>query len=213
MGQYVRYADWRFVFKARLNTIGLNGNNRWDASKDPKCRHCGYEQESLPHVVSSCPRNRGLTTLRHNAAFDRIDKGIPRGNGISVRIDRKLPGSDSLERPNIVVLNDNTKTTTIRIFEGEEGKLEASRERKIEKYQDRKAELEALGYKTALDAIVVGSLGTWHSENDRVVRLLAIDSVYADKMRKPLAAFRTGPSLGHYSTQRTTERRNVWTHR
>ena len=56
-GQYVRYADWRFVFKARLNTIGLNGNNRWDASKDPKCRHCGYEQESLPHVVSSCPRS------------------------------------------------------------------------------------------------------------------------------------------------------------
>ena len=93
-----------------------------------------------------------MTTLRHNAALDRIDKGIPRGNGISVRIDRKLPGSDSLERPDIVVLNDNTKTATIVdftiSFEGEEGKLKASRERKIEKYQDRKAELEALGYKT-----------------------------------------------------------------
>ena len=31
-GQYIRYGDW-FVFKARLNTIGLNGNNRWDPSK------------------------------------------------------------------------------------------------------------------------------------------------------------------------------------
>ena len=34
----------------------------------------------------------------------------------------------------------------------------------------------------------MGSVGTWHSENDRVVRLLAIDSVYAEKMRKQIVA-------------------------
>ena len=34
----------------------------------------------------------------------------------------------------------------------------------------------------------MGSVETWHSENDRVVRLLAIDSVYAEKMRKQIVA-------------------------
>ena len=78
------------------------------------------------------------------SALDRIAKGIPRGDGISFRINRKFPWSDYLEGPDIVAIVDFTVS-----FEGEEGKFEASREKKIEKYRESQSELEALGYKTA----------------------------------------------------------------
>ena len=80
----------------------------------------------------------------------------------------KLSGSNSQERPDIMVINETTKIATIVdftvSFEGKEGKLEASREKKIAKYQERQAELEELGYKTTLNVIAVRSLVTWHSE-------------------------------------------------
>ncbi|CAI6356202.1 unnamed protein product [Macrosiphum euphorbiae] len=39
-GDFTRFADWRFVHRARLNLVPLNGSSSWRAG-DRRCRRCG----------------------------------------------------------------------------------------------------------------------------------------------------------------------------
>ena len=55
---------------------------------------------------------------------------------------------------------------------------------KIDKYRSLVDELKEKGYTVDLDAIVVGSLGSWDPANERVLRTFKIDRRYAKLMRK-----------------------------
>ncbi|KAG8180539.1 hypothetical protein JTE90_018159 [Oedothorax gibbosus] len=86
-GNYTKFADWRFIHKARLNLLRLNGNTPWDKSLS-QCRRCPASVESTLHVLSLCKPNMGRRTLRHNAIVDRIhnagtgslDSDVPHDN-------------------------------------------------------------------------------------------------------------------------------------
>jgi hypothetical protein len=52
-GDFMRFADWRFVHRARLNLVPLNGASSWRVG-DRRCRRCGYITESLAHVTNYC---------------------------------------------------------------------------------------------------------------------------------------------------------------
>ena len=56
--------------------------------------------------------------------------------------------------------------------------LQASRDCKKEKYSAIRAKLEERGYETLLDGFIVGTLGTWVSENDAVLKQLGIGRKY-----------------------------------
>ena len=63
------------------------------------------------------------------------------------------------------------------------GALQAARQ-KICKYRPLVGQLESKGYAVDLDAFIVGSLGGWHINNDRVINSLMISRRYAEHMRK-----------------------------
>ncbi|VVC45835.1 Hypothetical protein CINCED_3A024598 [Cinara cedri] len=65
-GDFTRFADWRFIHRARLNSVPLNGPSSWMAG-DRRCRRCGYITESLSHVVDHCMRCAALYLAWHNA--------------------------------------------------------------------------------------------------------------------------------------------------
>ena len=111
-----------------------------------RCRNLG------PHLswLSSRRQVRGDLDGLHDEA-----------QGIGVRIGRKLSGLDSVERSDIVVTNGTQTATIVDFtvsFEGEEDKLENSRSGKVANYRERQAGLEAMGYETALDAMVAWNL-------------------------------------------------------
>ncbi|KYN27896.1 hypothetical protein ALC57_02700, partial [Trachymyrmex cornetzi] len=56
-GSFTRFADWRFVHKARLDVLPLNGARRW-GTNDKRCRQCGEASETLPHVPLRYPFRR-----------------------------------------------------------------------------------------------------------------------------------------------------------
>ena len=62
--------------------------------------------------------------------------------------------------------------------------LVAARRRKIEKYQSIKDRLTEQGFDTTLDAFVVGMLGTWDPENDRLLSLIGIGRKYGNLFKK-----------------------------
>ncbi|GIY85225.1 retrovirus-related Pol polyprotein from type-1 retrotransposable element R2 [Caerostris extrusa] len=70
-GVYTRFADWRFIHKARLNLVPLNGQP-WKVGNDKLCRRCNQWSETLPHVINHC----GIHTPgnRHNAIVERVKK-------------------------------------------------------------------------------------------------------------------------------------------
>ncbi|GFS36608.1 hypothetical protein TNIN_215361 [Trichonephila inaurata madagascariensis] len=51
---HTRFADWRFIHKARLNLLPLNGAKQWINAASRKCRRCGYENETLPSHHCGC---------------------------------------------------------------------------------------------------------------------------------------------------------------
>ncbi|XP_064462370.1 uncharacterized protein LOC135372841 [Ornithodoros turicata] len=64
-GMFTRFADWRFIHRARLNLLRLNAARPWEQGYK-RCRRCGAELETLPHVANHCMRYSALYTARHN---------------------------------------------------------------------------------------------------------------------------------------------------
>ncbi|XP_037501485.1 uncharacterized protein LOC119375376 [Rhipicephalus sanguineus] len=77
-GAFTTFADWRFIHRARLNLLPLNGARMWDSGgRDQRCRNCGYSRETLPHVLCHClqrsPAIRPATT-RLSPAFELLPR-------------------------------------------------------------------------------------------------------------------------------------------
>ncbi|XP_075723795.1 uncharacterized protein LOC142765875 [Rhipicephalus microplus] len=73
-GRYTRFKEWRFIHRARLNLLPLNGTRTWVPAAYKRCRRCGYREETLPHVLCHCMRQSRAMTERHNAIVARIKK-------------------------------------------------------------------------------------------------------------------------------------------
>ncbi|XP_018365749.1 PREDICTED: uncharacterized protein LOC108762969 [Trachymyrmex cornetzi] len=168
-GSFTRFADWRFIHKARLDVLPLNGARRWETN-DKRCRRCGEASETLPHVLCYCGIHSAAIQLRHNAVLHRLWKAT-RLPGV-VRVNQRVEGvSGDLAalRPDLVV----------RWISFEE-----ARARKLEKYNALAEELQQQGYRVVVTAFVVGGLGSWDPRNEAVLRLLRVTAQYASMMRR-----------------------------
>ncbi|XP_046391709.1 uncharacterized protein LOC124159815 [Ischnura elegans] len=190
-GRYTRFCDWRFIHRARLDVLPLNACRRYDPSGDRRCRRCGYGDETLPHVLNHCTRHSLTWRRRHDSVLTRLTNAIMGRKGRSdeeVRINRTVPEVNSDLRPDILITDK--KTMTARMidvtipFDNRRSALQEARRLKEEKYAGLAADLAVLGYSASVEGFVVGSLGSWDPENDRVLRGLGIPRRYAFLMKK-----------------------------
>ncbi|XP_064462365.1 uncharacterized protein LOC135372836 [Ornithodoros turicata] len=72
-GDYTRFADCRFVHRAQFKLVPLNGAKPW-SHQDKRCRRCGHDSETLPHVLGHCMRMSNRYTNRHNEFVQRVKK-------------------------------------------------------------------------------------------------------------------------------------------
>lgn len=188
-GSFTRFADWRFIHRARLDVLPLNGAMRGAARRDTRCRLCGATSETLPHVLCHCRPHAAAWHLRHNAIVDRLVKAtrLP-GN---VRVNQRVEGvHGELEalRPDIVVRDETSMTATIIdvtvAFENRSQAFFDARARKIDKYAPLAETLRTHGYNVVVDAFVIGALGTWDPINERVLKMLRVSKTYAALMRR-----------------------------
>ena len=187
-GSFTRFADWRFIHKARLDVLPLNGARRWEAN-DKRCRRCGEVSETLPHVLCHCGIHSAAIQLRHDAVLHRLWKAT-RLPGV-VRVNQRVEGvSDELGalRPDLVIRHEPSKSVVICDvtvpFENRWTAFEDARARKIAKYSPLAEELQRRGYRVVVTAFVVGALGSWDPRNEAVLRLLRVGSQYATMMRR-----------------------------
>ena len=101
------FCDWRFIHRARTNTLPTNDvKSRWKGDSSSTCRRChsGIDTETLPHIICNCRPNMVSITARHNKVLDRLVKEIKQGD---VSIDKVVPDAPSEDRPDIVVRDGN----------------------------------------------------------------------------------------------------------
>lgn len=171
-GTYTTFKDWRFVHRARLSLFNLNAYNRPSRNKpgpvDKRCRRCG-QPETLPHVLDHCMAHSTLMKKRHNAIIDRVKKAC--GDRWTIVSEDRAVGNSNL-RPDLVIQKGSDMIVidvTVPFDNGLEA-FEKARQEKIRKYTGIAQELSLQGRNVAVEAIVVGALGSWDPANDRVMR-------------------------------------------
>jgi hypothetical protein len=153
----MRFASCRFIHQARLNLLQLNGGRRNNQNNVRSCRRCGYENETLPHVINHCMRYSELINQRHNAV-NRVTKAAQSKYTI-------LTENETIQgnlRPDLVIVKNN-KATIIDItmpFENRMKALTEARQCKVSKYEVLARALNNTFSEVKVDAIVLGSLGT-----------------------------------------------------
>ncbi|GFV08514.1 retrovirus-related Pol polyprotein from type-2 retrotransposable element R2DM [Trichonephila clavipes] len=184
-GHFTRFCDWNFIHRARLGVLQLNATKRFGRG-NPRCRKCGYARETIPHVLNHCKIHSTAWRRRHDAIQNRVLKAIPSHLG-TITINKKFPGISSTLIPDLVLRKHDGETVIVDFtvaFEDRYDSLVAARNAKLLKYQPILESLRAAGKPAYLDAIVVGSLGSWDPANDTVLLRLGISRKYAMLMRK-----------------------------
>ena len=181
-GLNIRFKDWRFIHRARLNCLPTNSvKSRW-SDCSPTCRHC-EEDETLPHLLCHCPTNMPAITTRHNKIVDRLTNAIRSG---SISTDKTVQDSGSPVRPDIVITDVN-HVTIIDVccpFENGPESLEEAVARKEVKYNHLKTFFEAQGKSCNVFGFAVGALGTWFPGNEQVLTALNMTPRYKNLFRK-----------------------------
>jgi len=108
-GTFTRFMYWRFIHRARLECVPLNGSQRCGGTSK-RCRWCGYANEILPHVMCHCKPNFTSITRRHNAIQDWLVKALNAPASTEVRVNQRTPVVAGTLRPDLVIMDEVKKT-------------------------------------------------------------------------------------------------------
>ncbi|KAL1476202.1 hypothetical protein MTO96_018718 [Rhipicephalus appendiculatus] len=153
-GKFTRFCDWRFIHRARLNLLPVNGAQPWTTNTDKRCRVCGYAVESLPHVLGHCMRHSVAYTGRHNRIVERVKQAASKKFTVT---HENRPVGDTNLRPDLVLARGE-EAIIVDVtcpFENRPEALEAARAEKERKYQPVRDYLLRRFQRVSIEAIVV----------------------------------------------------------
>jgi len=106
-GSFTRFVDWRFIHRARLNLLPVNGQP-W--VQEQGCRRCQQQFESLAHVLNHCPPALTNIEKRHNDIVRRIKTAVenPRTGCKLLYENETIPGAQTRDRPDLVIEKETT---------------------------------------------------------------------------------------------------------
>lgn len=167
-----------------LNLVPLNANKRSaDGAIDRRCRRCGYETETLPHVLNHCMRNSRAYQSRHNNIVERISRAAT-AKGFSILSENQRVAGSNLRPDLVLVKRDACFIVDITVpFDNRLQAFTEARQSKVDKYSQLANSLRADFSTVSVEPIVVGSLGSWHNDNNRFVSRIC-SRKYAKLMRK-----------------------------
>lgn len=184
-GKFLRFCDWKFIHRARLNCLPTNAAvRRWKPQADNKCRRCDFHLETLPHIINHCRPNMVPIRRRHDLIQERLAKAVQHGE---VFINQHVPGDPTpRERPDITVI-EGDKVTIVDIavpFDNGRDSCATAASAKVDKYSNLRRALAETGKDVEVHGFIVGALGTWHQGNERVLGRLGVSRRYRTLMRK-----------------------------
>ena len=178
-GRHTRFCDWRFVHRARLGVLPLNGC-LLVPGRARTCRRCDWAFESTAHVLCHCQRHSRAWRNRHGAVIKALVDEMPAAKKTILSLEKTVRGTGSRLLPDMVLLDEEKKQAVIVDvccpFENRREALATARAGKITKYTPLVENLRGRGYSAVCDAVVVGALGSWDPANAEALNLLGIPS-------------------------------------
>ena len=165
------------------------GNGQWKRVHKHRttCPKCKSQPQTLGHVLNACTPNTGLLRKRHNAVLQRLSKAISVSEGDKY-LEQKVKNAPGDLRPDMVLWHSDGKVTIVDVtipYEGDKNAFVTARCEKKTKYQPVVDWLVANGHPNVqVDAFIVGSLGSWDTDNEDVMKRLRIGTKYANLFRK-----------------------------
>jgi hypothetical protein len=99
------FAKWRFIHRARLDCVPLNGSQPF-GNRIRKCHRYAYATGTLPHILCHCKLNFVSTSKLHNAIQGRLVRAFHvSASSTTVRINHAVPGLDGSLWPDFVTVN------------------------------------------------------------------------------------------------------------
>lgn len=181
-GSFTRFADWRFLHRARLGLVPLNAYSF--SSETTTCRRCNAHPETLPHVLNHCPAHNRAILARHNAVVARIKTAATRWMK-GVTENREVVEGIHI-RPDLLLIKKRTAyivDVTI-VFENRQAAFAEARARKEETYTKVKKSLMQTYDAVETVPFIIGSLGSWDPNNERFLSQLCTRT-YARLFRHP----------------------------
>ncbi|CAK8680574.1 unnamed protein product [Clavelina lepadiformis] len=194
-----------FVLKARLNLLPTRGvYRRFSGGNHPRtCRRCGYDDETLPHVLNHCPAVWAEIKARHDSVMEEVLKHVPAWWHSGLSIDRTVrehsqAGGGAL-RPDVVLRIPGGPIVVSDFavpFESGQNPLGEASARKVSKYDELCVNLHALtGRPVKALPYVVGSLGSQAEGNNTCLRALGLDRQTSNLVAKRSCALAIEGSL------------------
>jgi hypothetical protein len=103
-GNFTCFTKWRFIHRAQLGCVPLNGSQLF-GNRNKKCCRYAYATETLPHVLCHCQPNFVSITKGHNVIQDRLVRAFNVLASTTVRINQVVPGLDGSLRPDFITFN------------------------------------------------------------------------------------------------------------
>ncbi|KAG8235787.1 hypothetical protein J437_LFUL016119 [Ladona fulva] len=192
-GRYTRFCDWRFIHRARLNVLPLYAALRGGVCNETKCRWCYSAEETLPHVLNHCPAHMKAIKMRHDIIANLLVSSLP--SEWDVTVNKIVEGVNSSLRPDLLVRESCEGFIHIFdvavSFDNRPLAFTKARKLKIRKYSSLANSLRhSLGckFQVTLDALVIGSLGSWDQKNDRIFERLHISGKKARIIKEKMVS-------------------------
>ena len=178
-----------------------------------RCGRCNFPVETIQHILNGCESERTQYTKRHDRivtrtaraliwtqhlseqealrAYDALNRDmklIGLGRGATLYLNKTPPHCTGSLRPDITLLNRETNRAIVidvQIpFEMDSGLFAVSRAEKVFKYRGIAAELNTVGFRVVLGAIVVGSRGAWDPVNENLLKECGCPDYYIREMAR-----------------------------
>ena len=166
--------QFKFIHSARTDTLPVKSRKYNDNNL---CRTCGKAQETQMHVLTVCKLNLSYIRTRHDSIMSILVKYIKRNSDYMVYADEICQYTNSMLRVDLQI--EDTRGKTIFLIDikcpmDEIRNIQRADDKNIQHYKQlRKDILKSLpGWKIDLKTFIVGCLGTWAGNNDRILRSL-----------------------------------------
>jgi hypothetical protein len=186
------------AIQMRTNTIATRVSTTRGRNAIKTCRRCGLADETLTHILQTCPITQGMRCTRHNNVCRKVAEKL-RAKGFQVFSEQGIPSpglQTNISRPDLIaVRNEEALVLDVTcVYESTSSSLQDAYRRKVARYQSLAETIKHL-YRVqsvAFHGLCLGSRGAydpkhlaiWHSlgfsGND--LKLLAV-GVIEDSLR------------------------------
>jgi hypothetical protein len=182
----------------RTNTIPTRVSTSRGRDSIKTCRRCGLADETLIHILQTCPITHGMRCQRHNNVCRKVAEKL-RSKGFQVFSEQGIPSpglQTNISRPDLIAKRDDEILVldVTCVYETSKHSLQDAYRRKVDRYKPLAETIKQLYQvqNVAFHGLCIGSRGaydpkhlsTWHSLgfSGRELGLLAV-GVMEDSLR------------------------------